>query len=138
VTGQPTIGTGSDLCPGFPDQCPYRLTVDPNPPHHEGGVRCGCNARQDLKDMAFQLATATGVVDPREYNATLDRYAAQVLKDTKNRLRDLHAPVQHMGKTWCGECSIRRRTGPHSEEWVAYIPHPCPTLDTLENKETTP
>jgi len=63
---------------------------------------------------------------------------ADTWKAAEKRLRDLHAPVQHMGKTWCGACSVRRRTGPHSEEWVEYIPHPCPTLDTLENKETTP
>ncbi|GAX57271.1 hypothetical protein [Streptomyces olivochromogenes] len=66
-------------CAGFPDQCPYLLTVDPNPPHHGGGVCCGCNARRDLEDMAFELATGAGVVDPRAYKATLDRYAAQVL-----------------------------------------------------------
>ncbi|WP_055693237.1 hypothetical protein [Streptomyces prasinopilosus] len=58
-------------------------------------------------------------------------------QDAKKRLTDLHAPVQHMGRTWCRECSVRRRTGPRDEEWVAYIPHPCPTLDTLESKEPT-
>ncbi|MGP3737959.1 hypothetical protein ACTWJ9_33150 (plasmid) [Streptomyces sp. GDS52] len=62
---------------------------------------------------------------------------ADTWNDARNRLRALHAPVQHMGQTWCGECSVRRRTGPHTDEWVAYIPHPCPTLDTLENKEPT-
>ncbi|MCX4571602.1 hypothetical protein OOK48_35365 [Streptomyces viridodiastaticus] len=63
---------------------------------------------------------------------------ADTWKATEKRLRDLHAPIQHMGQTWCGECSVRRSTGPHSEEWVAFIPHPCPTLDALENKEPTP
>ncbi|MGW5691521.1 hypothetical protein ACWEWX_11320 [Streptomyces asiaticus] len=60
---------------------------------------------------------------------------ADAYKDAKKRITDLHQPVQHMGKTWCGECSVRRRTGPKTEEWVAFIPHPCPTLDALENKE---
>jgi hypothetical protein len=84
VTEQPT-----QSCPGFPDQCPYLLTVDPNPPLHEGGVRCGCNARQDLEDMAVELATGIGLVDPREYKATLDRYAAQVLKQFATYLEGL-------------------------------------------------
>lgn len=65
-------------CEGFPDTCPYLLTVEPDPPRHDGGARCGCNARQDLEDMATELATGLGLVDPREYKATLDRYAAQI------------------------------------------------------------
>lgn len=55
----------------------------------------------------------------------------------KKRVTALHSPVQHLGKTWCRECSVRRRTGPHADEWVAFIPHPCPTLDAIENKEPT-
>jgi hypothetical protein len=62
---------------------------------------------------------------------------ADTWKDAEKRIRDLHTPVQHMGQTWCAECSVRRFTGPRTDEWVAYIPHPCPTLDTLENKEPT-
>lgn len=49
-------------------------------------------------------------------------------------LTDLHSPVEHMGQTWCSACSFRRRTGPHSEEWVAYIPHPCPTIDAITER----
>ncbi|GES27873.1 hypothetical protein AB0G60_02875 [Streptomyces angustmyceticus] len=48
------------------------------------------------------------------------------------RMRALHQPTQHMGQTWCTTCSTRRRTGPDTEEWVAYIPHPCPTIDAIE------
>lgn len=62
---------------------------------------------------------------------------ADDLKAAKKRVTDLHAPVQHMGQTWCGECSVRRSTGPKTEEWVAYIPHPCNTIHALENKEPT-
>ncbi|MGW0948511.1 hypothetical protein ACWD4O_38975 [Streptomyces sp. NPDC002623] len=61
---------------------------------------------------------------------------ADDLNAAKKRVRDIHAPVQHMGQTWCQECSVRRRTGPRSDEWVAYIPHPCPTIDALDNKES--
>ncbi|MFW3477419.1 hypothetical protein [Streptomyces microflavus] len=55
----------------------------------------------------------------------------------RKRITALHAPVQHMGQVWCGECSVRRSTGPQAEEWVALIPHPCPTIDVLDSKETT-
>lgn len=64
--------------------------------------------------------------------------ADAICTDVKKRVTALHAPVQHMGQTWCGECSLRRRTGPKTEEWVAFIPHPCPTLNALENKEPAP
>ena len=63
--------------------------------------------------------------------------ASDTHKDAKKRVIALHAPVQHMGQTWCSECSVRRRTGPKTDEWVAFIPHPCPTLEALENKEPT-
>ncbi|MFJ2279277.1 hypothetical protein ACIOEZ_34575 [Streptomyces sp. NPDC087866] len=49
----------------------------------------------------------------------------------RKRIMDLHAPVQHMGQVWCGECSVRRSTGPRSEEWVAFVPYPCRTLGVL-------
>lgn len=29
-------------CPGFPERCPNLRPVDPNPPQHYGGIRCGC------------------------------------------------------------------------------------------------
>ncbi|WP_327230828.1 hypothetical protein [Streptomyces murinus] len=29
-------------CPGFPEACPNPVTVAPAPPHHAGGIRCGC------------------------------------------------------------------------------------------------
>lgn len=30
------------ICPGFPDKCPNLKTVEPDPPAHFGGIRCGC------------------------------------------------------------------------------------------------
>jgi hypothetical protein len=63
---------------------------------------------------------------------------AEVANDVKKRITALHTPVQHMGQTWCSECSLRRRTGPRTDEWVAFIPHPCPTIHAVENKEPTP
>ena len=29
-------------CDGFPTTCPNPVTVPPAPPHHGGGIRCGC------------------------------------------------------------------------------------------------
>jgi hypothetical protein len=57
--------------------------------------------------------------------------SSDAYKDAKKRVTALHQPVQHMGQTWCGECSVRRQTGPKTEEWVAFIPHPCPTIKEL-------
>lgn len=53
------------------------------------------------------------------------------------RVRKLHRPVTHLGQRWCAECSVRRSTGPRAEEWVAYIPYPCPTIDALEGERAT-
>lgn len=63
--------------------------------------------------------------------------------EAKRRLLALHTPVEHMGKTWCAECSVRRRTGPKTEEWVAFVPHPCHTIEALDGtgwppEDTTP
>lgn len=60
--------------------------------------------------------------------------AADSYTAAKKRVTALHAPVRHLGKDWCGECSVRRSTGPKTYDWVAFIPHPCPTLDALEGK----
>jgi hypothetical protein len=35
-----------DPCPGFPDRCPNPVLVNPDPPAHFGGVRCGCGKHQ--------------------------------------------------------------------------------------------
>lgn len=51
------------------------------------------------------------------------------------RVRKLHRSVTHLGQKWCVECSVLRSTGPRAEEWVAFIPHPCPTLDALEGEQ---
>jgi hypothetical protein len=37
----PAVAT-IERCPGFPEKCPNLLTVPPDPPKHNGGVRCGC------------------------------------------------------------------------------------------------
>lgn len=61
----------------------------------------------------------------------LDAYRHEVLREATATLRELHHPITHMGQDWCAECSVRRSTGPRTEEWIAYIPHPCPTLHAI-------
>lgn len=39
--------------------------------------------------MAFELATSSGIVDPRKHKATLDRYASQVLTQFAEYLENL-------------------------------------------------
>ncbi|CAL9667847.1 hypothetical protein SUDANB145_07253 (plasmid) [Streptomyces sp. enrichment culture] len=116
-------------------------------------------ARQDLADQAYPDDSVEFVVwsaaeRPLEYADIITvlktirhcRFlAAEALNvcasswtDAEKRVRDLHTPVHHLGRAWCGECSVRRSTGPNTEEWTAYIPHPCPTLDALTGKDTAP
>jgi hypothetical protein len=42
ATPSAPLRRSEDDCPGFPEQCPNILPVDPNPPIHYGGIRCGC------------------------------------------------------------------------------------------------
>ncbi|MFI8942695.1 hypothetical protein [Streptomyces syringium] len=37
----PAVAT-IERCPGFPDRCPNLVQVQPDPPAHNGGIRCGC------------------------------------------------------------------------------------------------
>lgn len=86
---------------------------------------------------------------------TVDEYAtgARLLSDSLTwrqraeqaetaivRVRALHTPVQHLGRSWCGACSVRRTTSLRTadDEWAVLIPHPCPTLDELDGAEQAP
>jgi hypothetical protein len=42
----PAVAT-IERCPGFPENCPNLRPVPPNPPKHDGGVRCGCADDED-------------------------------------------------------------------------------------------
>jgi len=88
----------------------------------------------DQTDVTLVLKT---IRNCRYLAAEALHVCADTWQDAKKRVTDLHTPVQHLGKTWCAECSVRRSTGPKTEEWVALIPHPCPTLEALESKEPT-
>lgn len=50
------------------------------------------------------------------------------------RARELHHPVTLMGVVCCDECSTQRSTGPHTSERIAYIPHPCRTIQALNGE----
>ncbi|MGY0065188.1 hypothetical protein ACWY4P_53710 (plasmid) [Streptomyces sp. LZ34] len=42
----PAVAT-IERCPRFPEGCPNLRAVPPNPPEHNGGVRCGCADDQE-------------------------------------------------------------------------------------------
>jgi hypothetical protein len=112
------------------------------------GIASHAPVRDDLRNDLWQRIVGAYYVrfendgHPEDSKIAADEAMAIVqpeldaLNARLDAVRALHAPVQHMGQTWCGECSVRRRTGPKTQEWVAFIPHPCPTLDALEGKET--
>ncbi|MFF1298188.1 MULTISPECIES: hypothetical protein [unclassified Streptomyces] len=52
MTAQPTE---PKPCAGFPADCPALVAVEPDPPHHGGGVRCGC-AELTERDQYFAAA----------------------------------------------------------------------------------
>jgi hypothetical protein len=54
-------GIIAPYCDGFPTTCPNPVTVPPAPPHHDGGIRCGCYdddqpAREAQQDPAQDSA----------------------------------------------------------------------------------
>lgn len=66
-----------------------------------------------------------------EMEADRDRLAAQIA-----RARAIHHPVTIMGQVWCDECSTQRSTGPRTWERIAYMPHPCQTVQALDAATT--
>lgn len=49
-----------------------------------------------------------------------------------DRVRALHIPEEHLGRTWCYECSTRTQTSMRTERWDVFIPYPCPTLNAID------
>lgn len=94
---------------------------------------------EDLRDDLWQRIVGAYYVrfendsHPEDAEAAADEAMAIVQPelDKLAAVRALHAPVQHMGRTWCGECSVQRSAGPQTTEWVAFIPHPCATIQAL-------
>lgn len=112
---QPAVAVHSDLGP--------MVTI-----HPDGRLEFGEGYTPD--EAARRFWDALRHFAPQQFRGP----TAQVGDDPdvlRKRIADLHEPVQHMGQAWCGECSVRRSTGPGVEEWVALIPHPCPTIDVL-------
>lgn len=91
-------------CADFPDGCRNQIPVEPDPPRHEGGIRCGCDGRADLESMAFSLATGLGgIVEPSAFRAALDRHAAQVLRAFASCVDSLPGGEALRGEYWYRE-----------------------------------
>ena len=71
MTDQPT-----EPCPGFPDSCPNLRNVDPNPPQHYGGIRCGC---------ADQPTLATSTAEPSVIAASNVQHSLISIPNTVNK-----------------------------------------------------
>ncbi|MBD9700687.1 hypothetical protein IHE56_00985 [Streptomyces sp. ID01-12c] len=115
-------------CDGFPDACPNLRPILPDPPHHDGGVRCACGEEQHkagqlraavLEEAADAVAADTGfhirygaAVDYAEHYAALLRRMAvesaavdRVAAETPPAETEAHPPTA----TWKVE-SPRRDT----------------------------
>lgn len=84
----------------------------------------------DLANKVEDQATRDAIDAEMEAADALGRELLAV----KDRVRALHAPVTLLGRVWCDECSTQRSTGPGTFERIAYIPHPCPTVQALEGE----
>lgn len=65
-----------------------------------------------------------------QLEAERDHRDAEITR-VRARVAALHHPVTLMGQVWCDECSTQRLTGPSTCERIAYIPHPCRTIQAL-------
>lgn len=121
-----------DACPA-PDCGPQGVVITANPDDENSAlIHFPEVAYYDTQVWSVDVGVSTDTL--RELRDAIDSHLGTSVKE---RITALHVPVQHMGQVWCGECSVRRSTGPKTEEWVAFIPHPCPTIDALDSTETT-
>lgn len=86
----------------------------------------------DLANKVEDQATRDAIDAEMEAADVLGRELVAV----KDRVQALHRPVTLMGQVWCDECSGQRRTGPKTYERIAYIPHPCRTIQALEGESS--
>lgn len=106
-------------CTGFPDDCPNLVEVDPNPPHHGGGVRCGCQDLDPLKDAlkaAFRRGYDRGRENQRkstaEYVAQLEAEVAELRQDRdpeglRARIADLQYVTRGYSRLHIGGSDLR-------------------------------
>jgi hypothetical protein len=108
------------------------------------GIASHVPVRDDLRNDLWQRIVGAYYVrfendgHPEDSRAAADEAMSLVqpeldaLHARLDAVRALHQPEEYLGRQWCVECSVQRRTGPHTVEWVAFIPYPCPTLDALD------
>jgi hypothetical protein len=109
---------------------PQGIRIVPNDPVDDEGATIHFPQVDYCDTQVWSVDVGVSTDTLRELRDAIDQHLGT---NVKERVTALHGPVQHMGQTWCGECSVRRSTGPKTEEWVALIPHPCPTLNALAN-----
>ncbi|WP_406145072.1 hypothetical protein [Streptomyces anulatus] len=62
-----------------------------------------------------------------------DELIDALLAEAANRVRNLHRPVEHRGRTICVECSAWGNGSTDNPPTV----HPCDTIQALGNQEAT-
>jgi len=95
---------------------------------------------EDADRLHRQLVAARAEAEGlAESLANSERLYTQHLNELRARtaaVADLHHPITLMGQVWCDACSVQRQTGPRTTERIAYIPHPCPTIQALDTAPT--
>lgn len=107
-------------CAGFPADCPNLVEVEPNLPQHGGGVRCGCQDLDPLKDAlkaAFRRGYDRGVENTKkstaEHIAHLEAEVAELRQDRdpeslRARIADLQYVTRGYSRLHTGGSDLRR------------------------------
>ncbi|MER5815461.1 hypothetical protein [Streptomyces californicus] len=82
-------------------------------------------AREDLYNIAAQDMPVAG----SEVDEAIDALALELT----GKVRDLHRPVEHRGRTICVECSGWAAGSTDSSPAA----HPCATIQALDSQEAT-
>ncbi|MFL3869266.1 hypothetical protein LT966_21945 [Streptomyces griseobrunneus] len=82
-------------------------------------------AREDLSDLAGRDMP----VDHYEVDEAIDAFA----RELTGKVRALHRPVEHRGRTICVECSAWGNGSTDNPPTA----HPCATIQALDDEEET-
>ncbi|MFJ3200979.1 hypothetical protein [Streptomyces sp. NPDC086989] len=82
--------------------------------------------RRDYAELVDQHKRTAGELEASRRRAIRIQ---TLLDETRDRIRKLHRPVEHMGRIICAECSAYDGTGTTDSPPVE---HPCPTIAALD------